>query len=59
VADLTQVSFVLELIFLFITIIFLPIPIILKLTGVEVYDITNMPYAILLSNWILSACKRI
>jgi hypothetical protein len=59
VGDLGQVSLALVGVYVVITMLFWPIPLILKLTGVEVYEISLMPYSILIPTWFMSAGKKL
>ncbi|XP_055356868.1 uncharacterized protein LOC129601969 [Paramacrobiotus metropolitanus] len=53
--DFGQVSFAVTGMFLVMCLIYWPVPVALKCTGVEVYDIRLLPYGILFGAWICSS----
>ncbi|OQV12942.1 hypothetical protein BV898_12777 [Hypsibius exemplaris] len=57
--DLGQVSFAVSGMYVLMLIIYLPVPIILNLTGVETYDITLIPYPFLVGSWSCSAVSAL
>ncbi|XP_055328641.1 putative thiamine transporter SLC35F3 [Paramacrobiotus metropolitanus] len=53
--DLGQVSFAVSAMYVLMILMYWPVPLILKLTGVEQYDIREMPYGILIGSWSCTA----
>jgi hypothetical protein len=53
--DLGQVSFAVSGMYLLMLLLYFPIPIILKQTGVETYDISELPYPYLIVSWSSTA----
>ncbi|XP_055336232.1 solute carrier family 35 member F4-like [Paramacrobiotus metropolitanus] len=57
--DLAQVSLMLSTVTFLVSILFWPMPVITKITGMEEYDITAMPYWYLLPAWFMSAVSSV
>lgn len=56
--DLGQVSFAVSGMYLLMTIVYWPVPLILKLTGMETYSMKDLPYQILVGDWSCTAGKN-